>query len=227
MEEIDLKDMFDYFKSKLSWIIIAIALAIGIGNVYTMLTRVPQYKSSTSLVLVSENSSDSSSTYNTSEQQLNKNLVGTYTEIIKSKTVLEKVITNLGLDYSYTALCDKVSVSAVTNSELIRIVVSDPNPKQATKIANEIASVFVSEVNKFYKLNNVAILDEAEDQSNPYNVNYIKDNAIYILIGLVLSCGIVFIFFYFDTTIKASEEIEQKLGLTVIGIVPMVDFGKE
>ena len=227
MEEIDLKDMFDYFKGKISWIIIAIALAIGIGNIYTMLTRVPQYKSSTSLVLVSENNSDSSSTYNTSEQQLNKNLVGTYTEIIKSKTVLENVITNLGLDYSYAKLYEKVSVTAVTNSELIRIVVSDPNPKQATKIANEIASVFVSEVNKFYKLNNVAILDKAEDQANPYNVNYIKDNAIYVLIGLVISCGIVFIFFYFDTTIKASEEIESKLGLTVVGIVPIVDLRKE
>ena len=227
MEEIDLKDMFDYFKSKLSWIIIAIALAIGIGNVYTMLTRVPQYRSSTSLVLVSENSSESQSTYNNSEQQLNKNLVGTYTEIIKSKTVLENVINNLGLDYSYGELYEKVSVTAVTNSELIRIVVSDPNPKQATKIADEIASVFVSEVNKFYKLNNVAILDKAEDQSTPYNVNYIKDNAIYVLIGLVVSCGIVFIFFYFDTTIKASEEIEQKLGLTVVGIVPTVDLGKE
>lgn len=227
MEEIDLKDMFDYFKSKISWIIIAIALAIGIGNIFTMLMRVPQYKSSTSLVLVSENSSDSSSIYNTSEQQLNKNLVGTYTEIIKSKKVLENVISNLGLDYSYTSLYEKVSVTAVTNSELIRIVVSDPNPKQATKIANEIASVFVSEVNKFYKLNNVAILDEAEDQANPYNVNYLKDNAIYILIGLVISCGIVFIVFYFDTTIKASEEIEQKLGLTVVGIVPTVDLGRE
>ena len=69
------------------------------------------------------------------------------------------------------------------------------------------------------------MLDKAENVSKPYNVNYIKDNAIYVMIGLVLSCGIIFIFFYFDTTIKTSEEIEKKLGLTVVGIVPKV--GKE
>ena len=43
----------------------------------------------------------------------------------------------------------------------------------------------------------------------------------------MLSCGIIFIKFYFDTTIKTVEEIENKLGLTVLGILPKVDFDKE
>lgn len=223
MEEIDLKEMFDYFLGKISWIIIAVAVAVAIGNVYTMFTRVPMYKSTTSLVLVSENGE--SSGYNTSEQQLNKNLVGTYSEIIKSKRILKEVISNLDLDVTVTTLQDRVSVSSVTNAEIIQITVSDSNPKLATKIANQIATVFVKEIPKFYKMNNIAVLDKAETNMKPYNVNYIKDNAIYTLIGLVLSCGIVFIFFYFDTTIKTSEEIEKKLGLTVVGIVPKV--GKE
>ena len=85
--------------------------------------------------------------------------------------------------------------------------------------------MFVSEINKFYKLNNVTILDKAEDAKTPYNVNYLKDNAIYTIIGLVFSMGIIFIIFYFDTSIKTSDEIENKLGLTVIGTVPRV--GKE
>jgi len=223
VEEIDLKEMFDYFLGRVSWIIIAVALAVAVGNVYTMFTRVPMYRSTTTLVLVSENKDSAS--YNTSEQQLNKNLVGTYSEIIKSRTILNAVIRNLDLDYSYSVLQNRITVSSVNNTEIIRIAVADPDPKVATKIANEIAKVFVSEINKFYKLNNVSVLDRAENNSVPYNVNYLKDNAIYIMIGLVLSCGIIFIFFYFDTTIKTSEEIEKKLGLTVVGIVPKV--GKE
>lgn len=227
MEEIDLKELFDYFKSKLSWIIIAVVLAIGIGNTYTILTRVPMYKSNTSLVLVSENNGETEQTYNTGSQQLNKNLVGTYTEIIKSKRVLEKVINNLELDCSIEALQRRISVTSVTNSEIIIITVSDAEPRQATKIANEIANVFVNEINKFYRLNNVAVLDKAENQKQAYNVNYAKDNIIYILVGAVLSCGIIFIYFYFDTTIKTSEDIENKLGLNVIGTVPKVNLGKE
>ena len=72
-------------------------------------------------------------------------------------------------------------------------------------------------------MNNVSVVDKAVASLKPYNVNYLKDNVIYIAIGLVLSCGIIFIKFYFDTTIKTSEEIENKLGLTVIGIVPKVE----
>ncbi len=221
MEEIDLKELFDYFRSKIIWIAIAVVLVVGIGNIYTILTRTPMYKSDTTILLVSANSGDNS--YNTSELQLNKNLVGTYSEIIKSRKVLEQVIENLGLNYSYGALKGNVSVASVQNTEIIKVSVGDANPEMATRIANEIADVFTTEIQKLYKLNNVSIVDKAVDSVKPYNVNYFKDNLIYIALGLVVSCGLIFINFYFDTTIKTSEDIENKLGLTVVGIVPKVE----
>lgn len=220
MEEIDLKELLSYFKSKIIWIIIIVILVIGIGNTYTVLTRIPMYQSNTTIVLVSENQNE---TYNSSELQMNKNLVSTYSEIIKSRKVLEQVIENLSLKYSVGSLSKNISVSAVTNTEIIRITVADSKASRATKVANEIAKVFSDEIQKIYKLNNVSIVDIAVDASKPFNVNYIKDNIIYVAIGMVLSCGLIFIKFYFDTTIKTSEEIENKLGLTVMGIVPKVE----
>ena len=220
MEEIDLKEMFDYFKSKFLWIILAIVVTIIVGNTYTVVTRVPMYRSDTTIVLVSENQTES---YNSTELQLNKNLVGTYSEIIKSRRVLEPVIENLGLEYNYTELKSNVNVSSVTNAEIIRITVGDKDAQVATSIANEIANVFSIEVQKIYKLNNVSVVDKAVDSVKPYNINYIKDNVIYAGIAIMLSCGIIFIKFYFDTTIKTGEEIENKLGLTILGIVPKVE----
>lgn len=220
MEEIDLRELFDYFKSKISWIIIIVALAIGMGNLYTLVTRVPMYKSSTSLVLVVENNENTA--YTNSEQQLNKNLVGTYSEIIKSKKILNEVIKNLELNYTTSYLQKAITVSSVANTEIISITVSDQNNKLAAQIADETAYVFTKEIVNIYKLNNVSILDRAEVEKSPYNVNYIKDNIIYVLIGIVISCGLIFVFFYFDTTIKTAEEVEKKLGLTIIGIVPKV-----
>ena len=220
MEEIDLKELFDYFKSKLIWIIIAVVVVMAIGNIYMLLTREPLYKSNTTIVLVSENANE---TYNQNELQLNKNLVGTYSEIIKSRKVLNQVINNLGLDYDVIELSKNITVEAITNTELIRISVSDKDTEIATRIANEIANVFTTEIQKIYKLNNVSVVDRAVNSVKPYNINYLKDNLIYIMIGLVLSCGIIFVRFYFDTTIKTSEEIENKLGLTVMGIVPKVE----
>ena len=220
MEEIDLKEMFDYFKSKFLWIILAIVVTIIVGNTYTVVTRVPMYRSDTTIVLVSENQTES---YNSTELQLNKNLVGTYSEIIKSRRVLEPVIENLGLEYNYTELKSNVNVSSVTNAEIIRITVGDKDAQVATSNANEIANVFSTEVQKIYKLNNVSVVDKAVDSVKPYNINYFKDNVIYAGIAIMLSCGIIFIKFYFDTTIKTGEEIENKLGLTILGIVPKVE----
>ena len=220
MEEINLRELLAYFKSKAVWIIITVIITIAIGNIYTIITRVPMYKSDTTIVLVSENQTES---YNTTELQLNKNLVGTYSEIIKSRKVLKPVIENLGLDYSYNELKKNVTVASVQNTEVIRISVGDANPETSAMIANEIANVFSAEIQKIYKLNNVSIVDKAVSSVKPYNANYVKDNLIYIAIGLIASCGVIFIKFYFDTTIKTSEEIENKLGLTIMGIVPKIE----
>lgn len=219
MEEIDLKELFDYFNTKAKTIILIIILIVIAGNTYTILTRKPMYKSDTTIVLVSESNTQN----NFTDLQMNKNLVDTYSEIIKSRKVLNPVIKNLNLKYSYNELKEKVSVSPVTNTEIIRVSVSDKNPKKAKEIANEIGNVFTEKIQKIYNLNNVSIVDKAIKAKSPYNINYIKDNVIYLAIGLVLSCGLIFIKFYFDTTIKTSEEIENKLGLTIVGIVPKVE----
>ena len=220
MEEINLLELWNFFRAKISFIIIAILCVLIIGNVFTLLTRVPLYQSYTSVVLVSENNTNLG-TIN-SELQANNTLVSTYSQIVKSRKVINKVINNLKLDYSYKELNERVSVSSVEDTSIIKIEVADPDREQAAKIANEVASVFMIEVQKFYHLDNVAVVDKAVAVDNPYNVNFIKDNIIYLAIGIVLSFGVIFLFFYFDTTIKTSDEIEEKYGLTVLGIIPEV-----
>ena len=220
MEEINLVELWNFFRSKISLIIIAVLSVLIIGNVFTILTRVPLYMSNTSVILVSENNTNLG-TLN-SELQANNTLVSTYSQIVKSRKVVNKVINNLNLDYSYKALYERINVSSIDDTAIIKIEVADPDSELAAKIANEVASVFMIEVQKFYHLDNVSVVDKAVPVDNPYNVNYIKDNIIYLAIGLVLSFGVIFIFFYFDTTIKTSDEIEEKFGLTVLGVIPEI-----
>lgn len=221
MEEIDLKEVFKYYKARIAWIIIAILLVVAIGNIYRIFTRKPLYSSDTSIILVGNNNNQNSANYN--DLMANKNLVSTYSEIIKSRKVLEPVIENLSLDYSYSVLKSKVGVAAVGDTQMIKISVSDGKPIKAKKIADEIAEVFIKEVKDIYQLENVKVVDKAVVATKPYNMNRLKDNIIFIAIGLVISCGIIFIVFYFDTTIKTSDDIENKLGLPVIGLVPKIE----
>lgn len=217
METIDLKDMFSYFKSKISIIILFIAVVGIIGCLYGLFIQKPVYKSSTSIVLISESQTGATLTYN--DVSLNQNLVSTYSEIIKSRRVLNQVIDNLSLDYSYSNLSNNVEVSSVTGTQIIKISVSDRNNKTAMKIADEIAKVFAKEIPELYNISNVNILDYAEAASNAYNVNFIKQSIIYLLVGLVLGLGITFVMYYFDRSVKNISQVEEKIKLPVLATV--------
>lgn len=219
MEEINITEVYSYFKTKILWIILAIIATVIIGNIYTIITRVPMYQSNTTLVLVTEDKDDD----NKIDHQLSQNLIGTYAQIIKSRNVLNQVINNLKLKVSATELSNYVSTSSIESTDIIQITVNFPNAKDSKKITDEVARVFSKEIQDIYHLENITIVDRAELAKAPYNVNYVKDNVIYLLIGLILSFGVVFVMYYFDTSIKSSEDVENKLGLTVIGIVPKED----
>ena len=126
---------------------------------------------------------------------------------------------------SYEGLHNKVSVSAVNNTEIIKITVNDLNAIKAKNIANVTAKYFTEEVKELYNISNVNILDEAIEANNPYNINVIKQVIIYFMIGFVLAAGILFIIYYFDRTIKTVEQIEAKIKLPILGSVEELTKG--
>lgn len=217
MEEINLTELFNYFWTKKVLIIVCFAVSLYCGIMYSAVFQKPMYKSYTTLLLTPENKE---TTITNSDITLNRNLVDTYREIIKSKKIIGTVIENLELDYSYSFLNSHVSVEDVNDTEIIKISVTDENKWLSMYIANEIASVFKTEVVKIYKLENIAIIDTAELSSSPYNVNFTKQVLIAGVLGLVVGFGISFVIYYFDTTVKNSEDIERKLGISVIGTIP-------
>lgn len=217
METIDLKDLFDYYKSKLGVVILFVALVGILGCLYGLFIQKPMYKSSTSIVLISEAKDNSQLTYN--DVSVNQNLVSTYSEIVKSKRVLSQVINNLNLNYTYGALSNNIEVSSVTGTQIIKITVTDENSKTAMKVANEIGKVFAKEIPELYNISNVNILDTAEQPSSAYNVNIAKQSTIFLLAGLVLGLGVVFVMYYFDRSVKNASQIEDKLKLPVLATV--------
>lgn len=220
MEEINLKELGNYFLSHIVIILSVITVILIVGCIYSVVIKKPLYHGTTSIVLVNQNNGN---TITNSDIQVNRNLVETYTQIIKSRKILSTVISQLGLTYSESVLANNVSVSAITDTDIIKISVSDENNQLAADIANEIARVFIEDIKTRYNLQNVSVLDEAVAESSPYNVNIAKEIVLYILIGVVLGCAIVFVMFYFDTSIKSSTEIEEKFGLAVLGNVPYVE----
>ena len=68
-------------------------------------------------------------------------------------------------------------------------------------------------------MNNVNVLDEANETDKPYNINVSKQVIIYFFIGFIIALSILFVIFYFDRTIKSVEQVEQKIKLPILGSV--------
>ena len=220
MEDINLKELLKFFIDK---IIIAILLTLIVclaSFIYNSSVKTPMYKSSTTLLLTQANDINSNATITQNDVTLNQKLVATYSEIIKSKKIINQVIDDLDLDMTYEDLFKQISVAAVNETEIIKITVVNNDAQLAKNIANSLAKTFSSEIVDIYNIQNLCIIDVAEAENEPYNMNTVKEIVISFMGGIVLSCAVVFVLYYFDTTIKSSDEVESKLQLPILTTIP-------
>ena len=228
MEELDLKQLFKIFWNKRLHIITIVLIFLVIGSVYTFAFVKPKYQSYTTLLLVQTGASEenegiaSNKKITQSDLNLNQELVSTYSELVKTKNVLREVIRNLKLRINEEELKKNVTVSLVKDTELIKITVTSSNALDAKNIANEIAKIFSQRVSTWYQIDNINVVDEAEEATEPYNISHMKDIVIFMAIGLVIAIVYVLIVNLFDTTVKSSEEIEKELEVSVLVSVPEV-----
>lgn len=215
MEEFNVLEFLKYYFSKFVFVILFIFIGFVASYIYTEFMQTAIYRSQASLVLNS-----TGSTLTQSDVNLNKNLVSTYREIVKSRRILNTVIEELKLDITYDELKKQVEVTSVNDTELILISVYNEDSQLAKEIADKIAKTFKVEVTEIYNIENVSIIDEALVSDIPYNVHILKQYIIGMGIGFGIISLILAIKFYMDDTVKSEEDIENKLKLPVLGMVP-------
>ena len=220
MEEIDLKELFYYYFKKIPITLTITVLFIVIGTIYTFVGKTPMYSSDVTIVLVSGNNEEAETVIQTNIS-INEKLVSTYSEIVTSRKVLNQVIKELKLDYTYKELRNMITINGVSDTEIIKIEVKSENALEAQVIANKTAVVFERNVQDIYNLQNVAMLDEAILAEEAYNDNKIKDICISTIIGIIISSIIIFMMYYFDDSVQSAEVVEKRLGIPVIGQLPL------
>jgi len=226
MEEIDLKELLRAFWIRKTVIILMVIMFMVIGCLYSYFLVTPKYQSTTSILLAKSNTPQSGIDVITSNDvTLNQKLVSTYSELIKTESVLTQVINNLSLEDNIKKLKGNITVSAKDDTEIIEIKVIDENPEKAQKIAKEVANVFIEKIAKeYYNMDNVYIVGEPKVEGEPYNINHIKDILIFAVIGFILASVYVLLVNMLDNTVKTKEDVEKKLGLTVLTTIPIYDF---
>ena len=218
-ETIDLKEYFGIIKKKSKIIILITLIAMIASAVVSFFVLSPVYETNTTLIVNKSESSESQGMTG-DEYNVSQKLAVTYGEIIKSRSVLNEVIDSLGLNMTYDELVSKISVSPVSDTQIISIKVQDTNPKKAMDIANAIPKVFTKEVQRITKANGAEVIDTAVLPENPIKPNKLMNVAIATVLGLMIGLFVVFLLEYMDNKIKKPEDIEKHLGLPILGVVP-------
>ena len=226
MEELDLKELFFMFWNKKLEIILITLMFVAVGIGYSYIFVKPEYTSTTSLVLAQSSSSGQTGdgAISATDLTMNSKLVSTYSELIKRKAILGQVCENLNIPESnIQELRGKIKVNSAKNTEIIEISVTNKDPNKAAAIANEIAKVFGEKIVEIYNISNVYLLDRAEANAVPSNINHMKDVVIFAFIGLVIAAVYVLIANMLDNTIKTEQDVEATTELLVLSSIPNYD----
>ena len=154
-----------------------------------------------------------------SDLQSSTQLTQDYMILVKSRTVTEKVISDLGLNTTNEKLAKQISVSTPSDSRVLEITVSNNDQYEAKRIADKVAEISADSICDIMQIEKVNVFEEANIPEKPSSPNCLK-NAI-IVLGMVLAIAIVVIRFVMNDTINTSEDIEKYLGISTLALIPL------
>lgn len=220
--EIDLFELIIILLKK--WYLIAgvFIVILGAAAIYSYGFLEDSYQASTTmLVLIEEDPEDSN-------QVININGLGDqYDAFVKSNTVLEYVATNLSQDLSTSQIASMIQVSSVENTVVLNLTVESTDATLARDVANLATEGIFENTANFSSYEDVEILSLANLPSSPSGPNRTLYLAIGGVLGLMIGVFGVFILEFMDPSIKSSKDIDHKLQLRTLGVIPVYSTKKE
>lgn len=220
--EIDLKELFLALKKKIVWILLTTIVFAGAAGLITKFAMTPIYSSSAQLYVMSK-----SGISQLTDLTMGTQLTQDYMVIVKTRPVLEKVIKNLNLDMDYKELGNKITVANPTDTRIMQITVTDPDPKQAKEITQDLAEVTAATVAKKMDVKSPTIIENAYEAEYPDSPSTKKNVVIGALLGFVLMSAVIVVQYLMNDTILKEEDIEKYLGINTLAQLPLVKGAKK
>lgn len=219
-ERIDAKKITVMLKRNIWWMLAIVVVTVASMFIYLNYIVTPIYQKSTQ-ILVNQSENSQTNSIEAQTVQADLQLVNTYSTIISSPRILNKVQESLKGKYNLQELTEMISVKNTTNSQIIDISVNHLDSKTATQIANVVTKVFTEEIPEIMKISNVTILSEAQFFGNEKPIKPQKGLLLMLAFfsGVLLAIFFVFIKLLFERTFVSTEELEDYLELNVLGEV--------
>lgn len=219
MVEIDVLSLIKtVWKRKFLIILTALVVAVlALG--YSLFIAKPSYQSTTRIYVVNRQQAENSALTN-QDLQAGSYLVKDYKEIILSQDVLSTVISELSLSGTTADLSSAISVSVPTDTRIVSITVRNGDPNQASRIANTLREVAAAKIIAVTKVSDVTTLEEAEVPKSPSSPNIRRNVVLGFFAGAIVMTLIVLFVEVIDDRVKSPEDIEEVMGLSLLGVVP-------
>lgn len=220
--EIDLLKLLNALWRK-AWAILLAAAVFGAATLsFTAAFITPKYKAEALMYVNSSNISVGGAKVSISQSELTaaQTLVDTYIVILNTRTTLEEVIDQTGVDYTYEELKEMISAAAVNSTEVFSIEVTSTNPKEAEMLANTIAQVLPSKIASIVEGSSARIVDYAVEPAEKASPSLTKNTLIGMILGFVVACAIIVVQELMDDVIHDSDYLHQTYDIPVLAVIP-------
>lgn len=218
--EIDLIPILKALLSKL-WLIVLVGFItafIAFGS--TKLFIKPTYRCSFSAYVNNQHAQTDKITLSNSDIAAAQQLTKTLSYIIRSNTILSASLQSIDSDLSYDAFAKMVSTEIKDETELISVYVVNEDPMEAYNLANAIAKTAPAYMSEIVEGSSMKIVDYPVYSQKRYKPSYVKYALLGFLVGMLAVAAIVVIRCFLDDTVRNEDEIEQRFGLPILGVLP-------
>ena len=219
MIEIDVLSLLRTIWRKKFLILLTAILTTGLAFAYSAFLATPQYDSTTRLYVVNQ-SSDNVAGITNQDLQAGSFLVKDYKEIILSQDVLNNVTTTLGIADD---IKEKITVNIPVDTRILSITVRDSDPNQAATIANTLRDEAAKKIIEVTKVSDVTTLEAALPAEKPSTPQTKRNLVLGFIVGAFLATALVIVLEVLDDRVKRPQDIEEGLGMTLLGVVPQAE----
>ncbi len=218
---IDLRQIFTIIRKYLLVILAVPIIATLTAGVAVFFVLEPVYQAETSLLVINQLPGQARGQILHTDILTNRQLVRTYREIARSRVVAAEVIRELNLDVSADRLREMVDVTLRGDTEIFAISVENTDPFFAARLANAVADAFKASAVRIMQVENVTVVDTAVVPDVPIRPRKLLTMVVAGFMGGMAGLGIAFVLSYLDNTFKTPEDVQQHLGLPVLGSIPV------
>lgn len=205
------------------WIIVLVGIIAAIaGFCYSSFAVQPDYSSSVLLYVNNSSINVGNTSFNISASDItaSQSLVKTYTEILKNRTTLERIIDEAEVDYGYGQLNGMIQAGSSNDTEVMKVTVTCKDPYEAAKIANTIAEILPARISEIIDGASMEVVDSAIPIPQKIGPSITKYTALFMMLGIMVSVLCISIAAILDDTVHDEEYILQNYDYPILAKIP-------